>query len=59
MARVRWCDRCDLALPVAHGLCMTCYQYRRRTGKDRPLGNIHRTLVRNEERRIARREGAA
>jgi predicted ATP-dependent serine protease len=30
------CTNCGDPYPVALGLCSNCYQYKRRTGKDRP-----------------------
>jgi hypothetical protein len=53
------CRRCAFADVRADGLCASCYAYRQRTGRDRPveaiLRHIERTIEAEQEARAARR----
>lgn len=51
----KWCSNCGAAPPRANRLCVPCYQYRHRTGRDRPEEQIVAENIRRFEDEVERK----
>jgi hypothetical protein len=59
VAEQPWCPQCDLRKVRAGGLCITCYQYRRRNGTSRPERLQISEATRRVEAQLEQRAAAA
>lgn len=58
LAGAKACRHCEYAPAIARGLCRACYQYRYRTGKDRPISRVQAEAleIRRNVRAFERKE---